>query len=1095
MPVFEVEVAPGLIETVEANNASDARKIVKGRIAKGVVSPIYDELYFDYETGVDDLKLRRLLARAETLEEKEQVLRNLVGSSGYIKTTDKSLALTPKGLKERGLPIQTRTLQDGSVLQLNTIIEGPMGERGDLADFMGVAGPIIGSVAGVLPQSKIFKAAKALAGGSQLAGRVLGGTLGGGLGKGGEEVADAIQGFQLEDSYDLFNVNPKEGLGTITREAGLSAAGEGLSLLGGGLWRMYFGAKAPSAELRLARYGADKLDLVDLQRLDADLGKQATRKQILDAVKAGKIKKLDDAYRTSLANLDMTVGGKTQAIAEAVIGVSRSKSNVPYLSETFDNLTSAFRKRGSSLNAYVDNATADKVTDSVNVAKKELEKDTTEAVKISKELVEDLTNSYIGVENFKDAPAFRDYGEFVLDTLGNAKGAVNREVGLAYDALDRQFFDLGANPNSIVARAIDDVIRHYQREGLNKINYFKARNGFDEKMTLSDPNININVRNVLEAEEDFKRLLDKIDPKDFAGNQPFGKLTRVLETKRDLEKFLKVSTESKEADLFYTLSRLLDDYDLHAARGEVALRKLDENADSIFTMLGLRGGQVIKNVEARTKADKSLLPETFEKELSNTQRIKINNAIEQLREANELAYRLNKPFDDATIKKITRAARGRGAYDADDIFKDLIYKGSARQLEDFFKALQDFDDYLLARNDFDLANNFERAKSQTLQRLFKTAFDNSVDPVTDTIDYSVFAKYIKKFETDQPGKLDVLLRNEKGISSGGQVVDTINQLVKLAPKLKPSEVENLADTFLRLDEGLSVNDKGKAFALALREQARKSANEQDFLANKNLSDLPNKTPDEIVDTIFRPNNDKNILRLREIMNEEDFAKVQEASLGKLLKDAIDFDLAGNPPITDIFKAGNLNTALTKYSKETLEAMFSKEFATDIKHFANVVDVLTKGEVGRGNFAGALIAAGIAASVVFAPLQALPTVLGLFVVRSVLGRPGAIKFFTKTDKGSIMQLMDITGVALQQAGVRAVAGGFSSIAEETEKAVTPALAEFDVDQFIQETRPQVERRKQPSIPLPDVLPVGAREQLKISEDRRQFAEDLFRRPVI
>ena len=118
MPVYEVEVAPGLTETVEANNASDARKIVKGRIAKGVVSPIYDELYFDYETGVDDLKLRRLLARAETLQEKEQVLRNLVGSSGYIKTTDKSLALTPKGLKERGLPIQTRTLQAVSYTHL-----------------------------------------------------------------------------------------------------------------------------------------------------------------------------------------------------------------------------------------------------------------------------------------------------------------------------------------------------------------------------------------------------------------------------------------------------------------------------------------------------------------------------------------------------------------------------------------------------------------------------------------------------------------------------------------------------------------------------------------------------------------------------------------------------------------------------------------------------------------------------------------------------------------------------------------------------------------------------------------------------------------
>ena len=40
----------------------------------------------------------------------------------------------------------------------------------------------------------------------------------------------------------------------------------------------------------------------------------------------------------------------------------------------------------------------------------------------------------------------------------------------------------------------------------------------------------------------------------------------------------------------------------------------------------------------------------------------------------------------------------------------------------------------------------------------------------------------------------------------------------------------------------------------------------------------------------------------------------------------------------------------------------------LKNFADTIDVLTKGEIGRGNFSGAfLVAAGIAAGIAFAPL--------------------------------------------------------------------------------------------------------------------------------
>ena len=68
---------------------------------------------------------------------------------------------------------------------------------------MGVAGPVIGSVYGILPQSRIFKAVKALSKGNLTAQRILGSGVGGATGKLTEEAADYIQGFQLQDAQDL----------------------------------------------------------------------------------------------------------------------------------------------------------------------------------------------------------------------------------------------------------------------------------------------------------------------------------------------------------------------------------------------------------------------------------------------------------------------------------------------------------------------------------------------------------------------------------------------------------------------------------------------------------------------------------------------------------------------------------------------------------------------------------------------------------------------------------------------------------------------------------------------------------------------------
>jgi hypothetical protein len=58
-------------------------------------------------------------------------------------------------------------------------------------------------------------------------------------------------------------------------------------------------------------------------------------------------------------------------------------------------------------------------------------------------------------------------------------------------------------------------------------------------------------------------------------------------------------------------------------------------------------------------------------------------------------------------------------------------------------------------------------------------------------------------------------------------------------------------------------------------------------------------------------------------------------------------------------------------------MFGKEITRGLSDFQTQVDVLTKGELGRGGSAGGLVAAGLGAAVVFAPLQTLPALLRSF----------------------------------------------------------------------------------------------------------------------
>ena len=97
MQKFEVVISDGVSQIVEAENANEARQKVKSEIAKGSVSPFYDKLFFDYDTGVNFKGLRGKLGRAETQKEENKVLKDLFDSINLIILLAFSIASASSG--------------------------------------------------------------------------------------------------------------------------------------------------------------------------------------------------------------------------------------------------------------------------------------------------------------------------------------------------------------------------------------------------------------------------------------------------------------------------------------------------------------------------------------------------------------------------------------------------------------------------------------------------------------------------------------------------------------------------------------------------------------------------------------------------------------------------------------------------------------------------------------------------------------------------------------------------------------------------------------------------------------------------------------
>ncbi len=1182
MPKFRVNIAPGVSHVIEAKNEDEARKKTRAEIAKGAVSPFYDELFFDYETGVDPRKikpkegkpLRQRLGRAEVSKDpddpyKEQnkvlgdimarvrattdpytqegVAQNIVGDSGFIRNTKGQLALTPDGLRLLGLPVKTARLQDGTVIEQNTIIDENNFNMmtGDAADMSGIAGPVLTTIAAFLPQTKIIQGFTSLLGGRSRLARTFVAGVASSAGKAGEEYLDAIEGFQLQDADEI------EGM--LKSEFVIGSVGQGVfGEIPGAIFKAALGKTAPLENQRIGFVASRNLSWADVKKLDEQAGKPLTNDQILKAAKSGEVRrfdyKLSKGFLPSRGVYGQKLPANYQAIVEQVLGNKRRRvPNTAYLRAALNDILKNIKGEKEALNQSLSLSSKKGLDAQVDKALQNLRLQEQKVTESLRKLLDDVGEDILEVGDYGNIPANKVFGEELKDTVAKAQGAAMGQSGELYHAVDKKLVnfryyktdadgnfvrdvdnnlipedrkfninrrgepelavdenrnpilrtELEINKAKVINKVINNVVLKHLQRAKRMVELDKPKKkGTMQRLTDPAADIPNNIR---------KQLEDNLDEAiELAKNGQYD-LRMIRNDANYIRRFLfEIAKKSDERKLVENVMRVYDDYGIG--------RKGKQNTNSILTELG---EDLDKTVETAL-AGKQL-------RLDKNEKLLINQAMKDLRSANKNHAERMQPFDNAIMQGLVIKA-GKGVINAEEVYSKALIAGTKEDLDNIFKGLREYDDYVKVdkyyqKTDADgniIPNYYEaKLKADLKNRLFADAlYEATKDELTD-VNFTQFAREILKFERlHGKEKFDSLFTDPVSrISTGGTVRATINQLNQIGFNPKPKDLRNLINdiTARNAARGLNPSEQGKVFVEQLKRLADATEKRMKFERTKAIADLPEKTIEETVNTIFRPGSATVINNLRETVDETVFNDIQKASMQKLLARSIDMNGEGN--ITDLFKAQNLKTSLDSYGDETLDAMFGSETRRGLRAFQEQIDVLTGGEPGRGGAAGGLIAAGLSAAIVFAPLANIPTVAALIIARELISFPFFVRLMSRSDQGSIGQALQIFNTTLRQFGLRMLDGeivpissGISNLLEGGFDKGATAIgitddeiqgASLEGQSSYQELRDKVLKPFITQPNLPQVAPVQTPQSTTdpLSQERLDFAEQVAGRPVL
>ena len=334
-----------------------------------------DKNKFDTESGVNAPWLRTKLGAMETQGGKERVLEEAVGSDGFTRNSKGDLALTPRGLRKLGIKPKSNKY---------VVIDESGFSANDFADFSGILGPIVGSIAGsIFTRGKLkprFPGLKDVS--VKQLGVISAGTgVGAAGGKGVEEGIEYVAGLQ--------DNTPGELASLLATEAAIGAGGEALFGLGGKLLKYTFGQKA----LSKGKLGAE----------DLKMASAISKTGVVDS-KTGK------RYRgaAAIAAMDSPLAGLLQGIAETVSKYQGRKIGVRNVLATdaknvfrsTNDLTAGFDKEIDDLiktgfgDSVADVAAGKKLGASISRAFKESEKKLNTANSNVRKMMDDVLGDF-----------------------------------------------------------------------------------------------------------------------------------------------------------------------------------------------------------------------------------------------------------------------------------------------------------------------------------------------------------------------------------------------------------------------------------------------------------------------------------------------------------------------------------------------------------------------------------------------------------------------------------------------------------------------------------------------------------------------------
>ena len=626
--IYEIELPDGRIIEVEGEPGQEEKAVrsVKEYLAKEAAGKALNDTEFDYETGIDNIRLRGQLDMAETQEEKESVLRKYVGSQGFAYDANGRLAVTPLGQKRLNL----------NPTDKNIIVDEESMSTGDFADFAGTIGPVAGAIAALAPQGKVLKFLKPFMVNDRLV-RSSAVAIGSAGGKGVEEAGELLLGVQEQKAGEIASDLAVEGV--------IGGLSQGLfEVAGAGLVAM-LGRKAPAGDIDIARSIAQGADPNEVEFLARRLGREPTFKEIQKAQEDGLISSFTEAA-VSQSALGRAIPGRIQAASETVFGrTERDKRLVEYGTQRLQKFLEKQKDVTLSLDDFSQAIQTGRMT------KGEIDA-----------LIDGLSQSAK-----KSNQALDDY-------INNAIKLI--DDGALSGGADR--IAVGQNLRDQIKRLYDEKFGYIGGDKTKPGEYVKRSQEIDQFLNKNglqawEGNVGLKVDGLIDflerltTEKPGLKLLQSLEGVQGGSIETIKKIFQDLQ-----EEGISLQALNQLRGTFLAIGRSAPTGAKDIAR---AVKEITEQIDDIF--IKLEGGIGVDEMIARS----SQAGVDVDAEALQSAAKLIRNYNKDYRDAIE-------PFNNLIVTNIRKDAR-MGAYDVDEIFQKIIKKGQPNVLKGVLDAIPD----------------------------------------------------------------------------------------------------------------------------------------------------------------------------------------------------------------------------------------------------------------------------------------------------------------------------------------------------------------------------------------------------------------------